>query len=121
MGLKPRLFAAGSDLVPLRQTVLDGLRTLAEGLPVEELPVYLGELAGGLETARWTAEARLRGRADSLPALLTVKDVAGMLQVDASTVTRWAAPGGRLSPAVRRLGEGTLRFDRKVLDRLIAS
>jgi hypothetical protein len=97
------------------------MRRLAAELPSGELPGFLADMAGELERARWTVDVRLRGRSEGVQALLTVKDVADMLQVDASTVTRWAAPGARLAPAARRIAEGTLRFDRRVLERLVAT
>lgn len=117
--MKPRLLPQPASLEPIRRSVIEGMRRLAAELPSSELPGFLADVAGELERARWAFDVRLRGRAEGVQALLTVKDVADMLQVDPSTVTRWAAPGGRLAPAAKRIAEGTLRFDRRVLERLI--
>ena len=116
--MKP-LVAVPSGASPEAVAVYAGLRRLAEEIAVEELPGFFAEL----ERAHWAARLRTESSVaagavgNGLNPLLTVEQLAEMLQVSTGQVYRMAK--GPLRPAAVEIAEGTLRFDPAKLHRFI--
>jgi hypothetical protein len=107
----------GSALADRLRQLLGGLEAVVGAFDREALP----EVFAGLERLRRQAELRLAvvpppGNT-GLRALLTAKDVATLLQVSPTEVYRLAKV--ELRAAAIDVGEGTLRFDPRRVDRFL--
>lgn len=120
--MSARRLSAVSGEIP-SGSLADTLRRLEGRLPALP-PAELADVKGAAARLGALADAQLamlplRGRPKAADGLehLRAEDVAKLLRVSRSRVYDLAR--GELKPAAVWLGEGTLRFDRRALERLL--